>query len=93
VIAGIGNILRIEILFGSHIHPRREVKRLSDQEREELLRWILRLTHTWMKEMGKKKTWIRIYRKSGQPCPRCGDLIEFFRQAGRITYACRRCQT
>ena len=93
VIAGIGNILRIEILFGSHIHPRREVKTLSHAERQELLRWILRLTQTWMREMGKRKSWIRIYRKSGQPCPRCGKLIEFFRQTGRITYACRQCQT
>jgi len=93
VIAGIGNILRIEILFGSHIHPRRQAKALSHEEKEELLRWILRLTQTWIREMGKRKSWIRIYRKNGHPCPRCGERIEFFRQARRITYACHGCQT
>jgi endonuclease-8 len=92
VIAGIGNILRIEILFGAHIHPHRKVADLSGAEKEELLRWILMLTKTWMKEIGKPKSWIRIYRKSGHPCPQCGSTIDFFRQANRITYACARCQ-
>lgn len=92
VISGIGNILRIEILFRSRIHPRRLVGSLSDEERHEILRWILTLTRTWMEKMGKRADWISIYRKSGKPCPRCGALIEFSRQAGRITYACPNCQ-
>ena len=92
VISGIGNILRIEILFQSRIHPRRSVDGLSDDEKHEMLRWILKLTRTWMRTMGKKADWISIYRKSGKPCPRCGGTIEFFRQEGRITYACPTCQ-
>ena len=92
VIAGVGNILRIEILFGSYIHPRRLVKTLSQEEKKAILHWILNLFKTWTQEMRGKKTWIHIYRKSGKPCPTCGARIEFFRQAGRITYACPRCQ-
>ena len=92
VIAGVGNILRIEILFRSHIHPRRQVRNLSEEEKRELLRWILKLSQTWLKGMGKQKSWIQIYRRSGQPCPRCGAPIQFFRQSRRITYACPRCQ-
>ena len=92
IISGIGNILRVEILFQSRIHPRRLVESLSDDERNEILRWILRLTKTWMKGMGKKSNWIRIYRKSKKPCPRCGTLIQFLPQARRITYACPSCQ-
>jgi endonuclease-8 len=92
IIAGVGNILRIEILFKSHIHPRRQVKSLSKGEREELLRWILKLFEKWMKEINRRSSWIQIYRKSGKPCPSCGTPIEFFRQAGRITYACPKCQ-
>jgi len=92
IVAGLGNILRIEILFRSHVHPRRPVGTLSGEEKHEVLRWTLRLSETWTKEMGKQKRWIRIYRKSGQPCPHCGTTIEFFRQAGRITYACPQCQ-
>ena len=92
VVSGIGNILRVEILFQSRIHPRRLVGSLSEHERNEILRWVLKLTRTWMKNMRKKASWISIYRKSGKPCPHCGVLVEFFRQVGRITYACPKCQ-
>jgi len=92
VISGIGNILRIEILFQSHIHPRRLIASLTEDEKSEILRWILTLPKTWMKEMGNKANWISIYRKSGKPCSRCGAAIEFFRQTGRITYVCPSCQ-
>jgi endonuclease-8 len=92
VIAGVGNILRIEILFMSRIHPRRRVDSLSQKEKEELLRWILKLFEKWMKQIGRRINWIQIYRRSGNPCPHCNHLIEFFRQAGRITYACPNCQ-
>jgi len=92
VISGIGNILRTEILFQSRIHPRRLVGDLSEDEKHNLLRWILELPHTWMENRGKNADWISIYRKSGRPCPRCDTIIEFSRQAGRITYACPSCQ-
>jgi len=92
VIAGVGNILRIEILFGAHIHPHRSVRSLSKEEKTEILQWVLKLFAKWMKEMKRKQSWIRIYRKSGKPCPVCGTSIQFFRQAGRITYACPTCQ-
>jgi formamidopyrimidine-DNA glycosylase len=92
VIAGIGNILRNEILFRSNLHPRRRVEDLSEKEKLEMLRWILKLSDTWLREMGKPKRWIQIYRRSGQPCSRCRRTIEFLRQARRITYACPGCQ-
>jgi len=92
VIAGVGNILRIEILFGAGIHPRRRVDSLTREEKQEMLYWILALFGKWMKEMGRKHSWVHIYRKSGRPCPKCGGKIEFFRQGGRITYACPVCQ-
>jgi endonuclease-8 len=92
VIAGVGNILRIEILFMSRIHPRRQVDSLSQKEKEELLRWILKLFEKWMRQIGRQSNWIQIYRRSNKPCPNCSHLIEFFRQAGRITYACPNCQ-
>ncbi len=92
VISGIGNILRVEILFQSRVHPRRLVGSLSEDEKHEILRWIFTLTKTWMRNIGKRVDWISIYRKSGRSCPRCGTSIEFSRQAGRITYACPSCQ-
>jgi endonuclease-8 len=92
VIAGVGNILRIEILFRSRIHPHRKVESLSAAEKQVLLYWILKLFEQWIRNMGKGSSWIQIYRKSKRPCPNCNTMIEFFRQAGRITYACPQCQ-
>ena len=93
VIAGVGNILRIEILYRSYIHPRKRVGSLSRKEKEELLQWTLKLFEKWMRQIGRRSHWIQIYRRSGKPCPNCGTPIEFFRQAGRITYACPTCQS
>lgn len=92
VISGLGNILRIEILFYAHIHPRRSVNALTETEKKEIIRWTFKLSQTWLQEMGKKKSWLQIYRASGKPCPVCGTPIQFFRQAGRVTYACPHCQ-
>jgi endonuclease-8 len=92
VIAGVGNILRMEILFRSNIHPRRRIDSLSKKEKQEMLRWILKLFETWMRQIGRRGHWIQVYRRSGKPCHECGTSIQFFRQAGRITYACPKCQ-
>jgi endonuclease-8 len=92
VISGVGNILKIEILFGSRIHPRRRVKSLTLKEKNALLAWTFKLMNKWDKERGNEEEWIRIYRKGAHPCPRCGGKIAYFRQGGRITYACPRCQ-
>ncbi len=93
VVSGIGNILRIEILFYSHIHPRRKVSDLSGYEIKEILHWAMKLINQWLKEMGRKnKSWHQIYRISGKLCPVYGTTVQFFRQALRVTYACPKCQ-
>lgn len=93
VIAGVGNILRIEILFRACIHPRRKVSLLSKKEKADLIFWIFKLFNQWMKQIGTKQNdWIQIYRRAKKPCPRCHTSIEYFRQAGRITFACPKCQ-
>lgn len=98
IIAGVGNILRIEILFAAKISPRRPVGDLSRQDRRRLLGWTKRLMKRWLDEKWfdegrEKETWIRIYGRSRKPCPRCGGKVERFRQGGRITFGCRDCQT
>jgi endonuclease-8 len=97
IISGVGNILRIEILFAAKIHPRRRVGDLTSQDRQRLLRWTKRLMTQWLDEKWldegeEKEAWIRIYRRSGKPCPRCGGKVESFRQGGRITFGCADCQ-
>jgi endonuclease-8 len=97
IISGVGNILRIEILFAAKIHPRRLVGDLTSPDRQRLLRWTKRFMRQWLDEKwldqdDEKEAWIRIYRQSGKPCPRCGGKVESFRQGGRITFGCTDCQ-
>jgi len=92
VIAGVGNILKNEILFRAGVHPRRTVADLSAQEKRAIVRWAVELCETWLKQDGRQKDWICVYRRSDSPCARCGTEIEFFRLDGRITYACPSCQ-
>jgi endonuclease-8 len=94
VIAGVGNMLRNEILFGAGVAPERTVGSLTGEERQRILGWTRDLMNRWLGEIGRrKKGWLRIYRRSGKPCPECGAPIQFARQARRITYWCPRCQT
>jgi len=84
--------LRIEILFNAKIHPRRKIKDIDDRKLDKLVYWILKLPSDWFFYPSGRKKKFQIYRKAGRPCPRCGTTIEFFKQAGRITYACPQCQ-
>ena len=92
VISGIGNIVKIELLFGARVHPRRSVASLTPKELGRVLAWTHKLMTKWLKERGNEDEWIRIYRRSGRPCPRCGGRIQRFVQGGRTTYACTACQ-
>jgi endonuclease-8 len=91
VIAGVGNMLRVEILWRCGIHPERKVGKLAEEEVSCLLDWTLELMRRWLSR-GRTRPWLKIYRKSTHPCPRCGTTIEFSRQSGRVTYHCPDCQ-
>ncbi len=97
VIAGVGNILRNEILFRARIHPDRLVKDLSDDEVRRIVEISADLMREWLrcKVNGERiGPTILIYGKSKKPCPICGRLIKFYRQKphNRRTYVCETCQ-
>lgn len=92
VLAGVGNMLRVEILWRCGLHPERTIGSLGDDDRRALLDWTIELMRRWLARVHGKKDWLKIYRRSGKPCPRCGCAIEFSRQASRVTYHCPRCQ-
>ena len=91
VIAGLGNILRIEVLHKAHVHPRRPVGSLNSRERRDILRLSREFPARWLAE-GRRTEWVHIYDAAGRPCPVCGGNVVSFRQAGRITFACPQCQ-
>lgn len=106
VLAGIGNIYADEALWGARIHPATKVAHLTKQQVAALhkeLQYVLRLSiekggssdRNYVNAEGKKGSYIsfaRVFRREGQPCPRCGTAIEKSRVAGRGTHTCPACQ-
>jgi formamidopyrimidine-DNA glycosylase len=43
-------------------------------------------------QRGSYLAFANVFRKDGQPCPRCGTTIEKIRVAGRGTHYCPHCQ-
>lgn len=102
VIAGVGNIYADESLWGAKIHPATLVKHLTDAKLKTLykeLKYVLELSITkggstdrnYVNAEGKKGSYLsfaRVFRRQGQPCLRCGAIIEKIRVAGRGTHIC-----
>jgi len=106
VVAGIGNIYADEALWGAEIHPATLVKNLSAAKFHKLyddLIYVLKLSiekggssdRNYVNAEGKRGSYIsfaRVFRREGQPCPRCGTTIIKIRVAGRGTHICPHCQ-
>jgi formamidopyrimidine-DNA glycosylase len=105
-LSGLGNIYVDEALFRAKVHPAREANKLSDEEierlytaiREVLLRGIeLRGTTiaTFRDVLGRKggfQNELKVFRRRGKPCPRCGTKIVLTQLGGRDTHFCPNCQ-
>jgi formamidopyrimidine-DNA glycosylase len=106
VIAGVGNIYADESLWGAKIHPSIPVGQVPKDKLVLLynaLRQVLSLSilkggstdRNYVDAEGKKGSYLsfaNVFRKQGQPCPRCGTPIEKIRVAGRGTHICPHCQ-
>jgi formamidopyrimidine-DNA glycosylase len=106
VIAGVGNIYADESLWGAKIHPSTRVSEISPSKikllHQELI-FVLRLAiekggstdRNYVNAKGKKGSYMsfaRVFRREGQPCPRCATIILKTRVAGRGTHLCPHCQ-
>ncbi len=97
VIAGLGNILRNEILFRAEVHPERQVRSLSLDEVCRLIEEAKRLSEEFLarKLRGERiAPLLKVYNRQRQPCPRCGYPIKLYFQEPikRKTFVCERCQ-
>lgn len=100
-IAGIGNAYSDEILFNARIHPFTKISTLPEQRRIDLFD-AMRDTLDWAakiaaNEIGEKidrkpREFLKVHRKGGDPCPRCGNTISELAPNRRITSFCRNCQ-
>jgi len=106
VVAGIGNIYADESLWAAKIHPATLIGDVSKAKlvllHDALLK-VLRLSiakggstdRNYVSAEGKKGSYLtfaQVFRRQGQPCLRCGTVIEKIRVAGRGTHVCPRCQ-
>ncbi|HEY6638168.1 MAG TPA: DNA-formamidopyrimidine glycosylase family protein [Solirubrobacterales bacterium] len=92
LVAGVGNIFKSEGCWAAQVDPRRRLESLDDGELEEVLCATRELMLEAV-ESGRQPK--RIYRRTGQPCPRCGTPISSQAQGdgARTTYWCPGCQT
>ncbi|HEX7632917.1 MAG TPA: bifunctional DNA-formamidopyrimidine glycosylase/DNA-(apurinic or apyrimidinic site) lyase [Candidatus Saccharimonadales bacterium] len=102
VIAGVGNIYADEALWGAKIHPSTPVKDISQAQFHKLydeLIYVLKLSiekggstdKNYVDAEGRHGSYMsfaRVFRREGQPCPRCGHTIIKIRVAGRGTHIC-----
>ena len=101
-IAGIGNYLADEILFRSSIHPMRKANTLTTNEKKKLhrdIRYIIKKSInyggttflTFRGPEGKKGNFwkqLKIFRKTGKPCPHCKKPVTRIIVGQRSTHIC-----
>ena len=100
LICGIGNVYKSEVLFLQQLDPLAPVRCLSDQELRESLRTARKLMRRNLGSGPRRTRFagdshrVWVYDRHGEPCFRCGELIQVTRQGdlGRTTYFCPDCQ-
>jgi endonuclease-8 len=91
LVAGIGNVWKVESLWAARISPWRRLADVSDEE----LRAVLAEAHRLMRARLDGVPGTRhVYRRKGHACPRCGTPIESWPQGddARMAYWCPKCQ-
>lgn len=107
IICGLGNIYADEALFFAKVHPATKAGTLSEKQVALILEGAREVMQasidsggstmaTYVKADGTRGDYLekfaKVFRRDGQPCPRCGTIIEKIRVAGRGTHICPECQ-
>jgi endonuclease-8 len=99
-LAGIGNVYKSETLFLCGVDPFARVAALDDATLDRLVATAARaMKRNLAPDAGARRTRegpqrVWVYRREGEPCLRCGTVIQMRRQGegARSTYWCPRCQ-
>lgn len=103
-LAGVGNLYADEALWESKIHPLRTADSLSQAEIKRLARAIKRVLEQGIARHGtsfsdyrdadgtpgQNQDFLNAYGREGQPCPRCGALIQRIVIGQRSAFFCPR---
>lgn len=106
IITGIGNIYADEILFQSNISPLKPANKIVLKEAEKIIlntREVLAKAvadggttiRSYVSEEGIEGRFqndLFVHTKKGQPCRKCGSIVEKITVGGRGTYFCPKCQ-
>ena len=106
-IAGIGNIYADEALFLSHLHPEVPAGSLRPPERRLLHAAIREVLDEGVRhggasfrdytnvegEEGEQQYYVRVFRRTDQPCDSCTATIRRIIVGGRATHWCPKCQS
>lgn len=107
VLSGVGNIYADEGLWAARIHPESAANQLSKGEVDSLLRALHEVMQRAIEaggtsideqykrvngESGYFDVELNAYGQDGEPCPRCGTLIQRLRFMNRSSHLCPKCQ-
>ena len=102
-IPGLGNGVLQDILYHTHIHPKKKISGLTDKERENLF-YQIKETMNDIYHLGGRSTESDLFGANskyvaclskdtaGMACPRCGETIVKENYLGGSIYYCRGCQ-
>jgi endonuclease-8 len=91
-LAGIGNEVKSEVLWGARRSPWTLVRDVDDDALRDLVERAKVMLRAGA-ATGRRPR--RAYRRSGRPCPRCGTVLRVVRQGAdlpRLTFWCPGCQ-
>lgn len=105
-IAGVGNIYADEALWRARLHPLRAADTLDEADVRRLHRAIRQVLRAGIAnrgasfsdyvgadgEPGANAERLAVYRRTGEPCLRCGHRVERIVVGQRSTHFCPRCQ-
>ena len=93
VIAGVGNILRNEVLFRARVDPERKVTNLSREKVERIVVISEKLSREFLKfklEHKRIKPLLLVYNRYRDKCKICGAPIKFYRSQSTESHSSAR---
>jgi formamidopyrimidine-DNA glycosylase len=100
-VSGIGNAYSDEILWAARLAPFRKRSSLAADEVDslyaavrEVLPWAIGELHELVPPRleVEQRDFLKVHRKGGEPCPRCGTRLSEVSAGGFVTTYCRGCQ-
>jgi endonuclease-8 len=94
IFAGVGNIIKNEVLYRIHVQPETKVGDLPAKKLNELIKEARNYTFdflNWKKQYVLKKHWLAHTKKT---CPECGQSFEkkYLGRTNRRSFFCTNCQ-